>query len=338
MHPEQVGMPTVTRVLLDPVHHQLPHGDAAPAVPPNQIQVRPGTAMVSAQRMTLELSTPTVDELGAVVAELSGWQSDDVPLQLHPGDIGWFGRHGAEATAAAVRIWSRAGRTVAIGLLDGADLLRMTTMPGMDRDEWVAGAVVADIVDPERGVLPAGAATVEAPTGSLLKDLLAGRGWVKDEPWTPLRRDLTEPVEDPGLRIETVGPDQASDWADIVRSAFGSTTFTDQRWYTMSNGVVHDNAQSLLGYDERGEAVAMITVWSAGPGRPGLIEPMGVHTDHRGQGYGRAITVAAARALRDLGCSSAEVCTESARVAAVATYRSAGFQPDPERTDRRRDA
>lgn len=286
--------------------------------------------------MTLELSTPTLDELGAVVTELARWQSDDAPLQLHPGDIGWFERHGSEAAAAAVRTWQQNGQIRAIGLLDGADLLRMTLAPHAHRDQPLAEAIVADIIDPARGVLPPGAAIVEAPTGALVKDLLTAEGWDLDEPWTPLRRDLTEPVEDPGLRIEAVGPDQASDWTDIVRSAFGSRTFTDQRWYAMSSGVVHHNARSLLGYDERGDAVAAITVWSAGPGRPGLIEPMGVHTDHRGHGYGRAITVAAARALRDRGSSSAEVCTESSRVGAVATYRSAGFQPGPERTDRRR--
>ncbi|WP_147917457.1 GNAT family N-acetyltransferase [Ruania zhangjianzhongii] len=288
--------------------------------------------------MTLELKTPAVDELGAVVAELSRWQSDEAPLQLHPGDIGWFERYGTEATAAAVRTWSQDGQLLAIGLLDGADLLRMTLAPQVHRDQRLAEAIAADIADPERGVLPVGAAVVEAPTAALVKEVLADRGWAIDEPWTPLRRDLGEAVADPDLRVEVVGPDQASDWAAIVRSAFGSTTFTEQRWHAMSAGVVHADAQSLLGYDDQGAAVATITVWSAGPGRPGLIEPMGVHTEHRGHGYGRSITVAAARALRDLGASSALVCTESSRVGAVATYRSAGFQPDPERTDRRRGA
>ncbi|NUT99230.1 MAG: GNAT family N-acetyltransferase, partial [Saccharothrix sp.] len=72
---------------------------------------------------------------------------------------------------------------------------------------------------------------------------------------------------------------------------------------------------------------------SAGPGRPGLLEPMGVHRDHRGHGYGKAITVAAAAALRDMGSSSALVCTPSSNVGAVATYRSAGFEALPEVRD-----
>ena len=59
---------------------------------------------------------------------------------------------------------------------------------------------------------------------------------------------------------------------------------------------------------------------------------------HRGRGHARSITLAAAAALRELGASSAQVCTESERVGAVAAYRSAGFAALPERFDRVRDA
>ena len=76
-------------------------------------------------------------------------------------------------------------------------------------------------------------------------------------------------------------------------------------------------------------------------GRPGparLLEPMGVHRDHRGHGYGTAITVAAAALLRELGSSSAIVCTASSNVGAVATYGSAGFRQLPDVKDLRRTA
>jgi ribosomal protein S18 acetylase RimI-like enzyme len=106
----------------------------------------------------------------------------------------------------------------------------------------------------------------------------------------------------------------------------------------MAGAAPYADARCLVAYDQRGDAVAALTVWSAGPGRPGLLEPVGVHRDHRGHGYGRAITVAAAAALRELGSSSAIVCTPSSNVAAVATYRSAGFQDLPEVRDRCRDA
>ncbi|MEU8620647.1 GNAT family N-acetyltransferase [Streptomyces sp. NPDC048623] len=291
--------------------------------------------------MAITLSTPGVDELARAVAALREWQHDGAPMQLHPGDLGWFWQSGAEATAGAVRTWSRDGRILAVGLLDGPGLLRLTTAPDALHDEELARRLAADAADPERGVLPAGRVSIEAPRTALLQDVLAEDGWPVDEPWTPLRHDLTEPVRVPGLagvRVEVVGPDEAHVFAAVHRSAFGGSRFTDERWHRMAAGVPYADARSLVAYDERDEAVAVVTVWSAGPGRPGLLEPMGVHADHRRRGYGEAIGVAAAAALRELGSSSALVCTPSANVGAVATYASAGFVTCPEVADRYRDA
>ncbi len=65
---------------------------------------------------------------------------------------------------------------------------------------------------------------------------------------------------------------------------------------------------------------------------------MGVHEDHRGRGYGRAITLAGAAALREMGSSSVRVCTPSSNAGGVATYRAAGFEEQPEVRDRVRPA
>jgi hypothetical protein len=153
---------------------------------------------------------------GEVVGALRAWQLDGAPHQLHPGDLGWFWRFGAQATAAAVRTWNRDGQILAIGLLDGPDLLRLTIAPDAQQDEELSQQLVADLTQPRRGVLAEGRVYVEAPMG--------------------------------------------------------------------------------------------------------------------------AISVAAAAALRELGSSRAIVCTPSSNVAAVATYRSAGFQQLPEVRDRCRGA
>ncbi|MFD0199612.1 MULTISPECIES: GNAT family N-acetyltransferase [Saccharothrix] len=288
--------------------------------------------------MVIELGTPAVDGLAGAVAALREWQHDGAPMQLHPGDVGWFWRYGAEATAAAVRTWSRDGRILAVGLLDAPDLLRMTIAPDVQQDEELARRVVEDVTEPARGVLVAGQVYVEAPKGALLQDVLAEAGWATDDPWTPLRRDLTEPVEDPGVRVEVIGPERAHVRAAVQRASFSGSTFTDERWRAMAAGTPYPDARCLVAYDEQDNAVAAVTVWSAGQGRPGLIEPMGVHSNHRGHGYGKAITLAAAATLRELGSSSALVCTPSSNAGAVATYKSAGFQALPEVMDRRRDA
>ncbi len=289
--------------------------------------------------MAIVLGKPGVDGLSEAVGVLREWQYDGAPMQLHPGDLGWFWRFGAEATAAAIRTWGREGRILAAGLMDGPKLLRLTIAPDAQRDEELAHQLVEDVTEPERGVLPAGKVSVEAPTGGArVEDLLFEDGWNADEPWTPLRRDLTELVTDPGVRIEVIGPEQAHVRTAVQRASFDRSTFTDERWHAMAAGLPYADARCLVAYDDQGNAVAAVTVWSAGPGKPGLLEPMGVHRKHRGLGYGKAITIAATAALRELGSSSAIVCTESSNVGAVATYESAGFQRLPERRDLYRDA
>jgi GNAT superfamily N-acetyltransferase len=288
--------------------------------------------------MAIMLSTPEVDDLGGAVHALRDWQAEGAPMHLHPGDVGWFWRFGAEATAAAVRVWRRDDRILAVGLLDEPTVLRMTMAPDVRHDESLARQLFADVTEPERGVLPAGRANIEAPRDALVRELLREDGWNTDDPWTPLRHDLSAPVDDPGVRIEVVGPDQVDERVEVQRAAFEKSTFTAQRWHAMAAGSAYTDARCLLAYDDHGTAVATVTVWSAGEGRPGLLEPMGVHRDHRGHGFGTAITVAAAAALRELGSSSAIVCTPSSRVGAVATYKSAGFQPLPEVCDRYRAA
>jgi GNAT superfamily N-acetyltransferase len=286
--------------------------------------------------MAVELGRPAVGGLGEVVDVLRHWQDDGAGWQLHPGDLGWYWRFGAEATAAVLRTWSRNGRILAVGLLDGHALVRLTIAPDARHDRELAQRLAEDLTDPDRGVLGDGGASVEAPMDALLQDLLAEKGWRADEPWAPLRRDLAEPVKAPDVRVEVVGPGRAPARVAVQRASFDNSTFTLDRWRTMAAGPLYADARCLLAYDEHGDAVAAVTVWSAGPGRPGLVEPMGVHRDHRGHGHGTAITVAGAAALRELGSSSAVVCTPAANAGGVATYRSAGFQPLPGVRDLRR--
>lgn len=280
--------------------------------------------------MTIARATPRAHGLDAAVGALREWQHEGAPMQLHPGDLGWFRRFGAEAAAAGVRTWSRAGRILAVGLLDGPGLVRLTTAPDARGDEELAHRLAEDVTRPARGVLPGGRVNVEAPKDALLRELLGEAGWDADEPWTPLARDLARPVEDPGVRIDVAGPEHAHLVVAVHRSAFDGSRFTEGHWHAMAAGLPFAEARCLLARDERGEAVATVTVWSAGPGRPGLLEPMGVHQEHRHRGYGRAITLAAAAALRDMGASSALVCTPSSRTGAVATYESAGLLRRPE--------
>ena len=288
--------------------------------------------------MSILLSEPGVDGLQHTVDVLREWQFDGAPVQLHPGDVGWNWRFGAEATAAAMRTWSRDGEILAIGFLDTRELMRLAIAPGAQHDEALAQQMWVDVTDPDRKVLPRGQVFIEVRCGELLRELLFDNGWVDDEPWTPLERDLTDPVDECGLRIEVVGPERAEVRASVQRAAFDKSTFSAEHWTTMTTGVPYAEAECLLAYDDHDDAVAVATVWSAGPDKPGLLEPVGVHREHRRHGYGTAITLAAAAALRRLGSSRATVCTPSSNVGAVATYESARFRQLPQVRDLRRNA
>jgi predicted N-acetyltransferase YhbS len=288
--------------------------------------------------MTIWLGTPGVDGLAGVVGKLGEWQREGDLFQLHPGDLGWYWRFGAERAAAAVRVWERDGEVLAIGLLDEPDLLRLALAPEALDDVELAERIVEDSSDPARGVLIEGKVYFEAPSTGVIQELLTKDGWQLDDPWQPLRRDLTEPVENSGLTIEVVGPETAAERTELQRAAFDGSTFSEGRWHAMAAGTAYATARCLIGRDEQGTGVAVITVWSISPGKPGLIEPMGVHRDHRGRGYGEAITRAGAAALRDLGASSALVATPCSNVGAVATYEAAGFRPLPQTRDQVRQA
>lgn len=183
-----------------------------------------------------------------------------------------------------------------------------------------------------------GSGVVEVRFGAALRDLLSRGGWVPTEPWTPLSRDLISPVPDGSLRVEVVETKEprdrvVQDRVAVQRDSFARSAFTMQRWRAMATAPPYRQARCLVGYNRHARPVAAVTVWSAGQARPGLLEPMGVGHDHRGHGYGTAITLAGASALREMGSSSATVCTPSSNVGAVATYVSAGFQQLPEVAD-----
>lgn len=120
--------------------------------------------------------TPDRGELEHIGRVLSGWQDDNGPLHLHPGDLGWYSLRGSAATAAATRVWSDGDTIVAIALLDGPALLRFAIDPARCQDASLASRISADIGDATAGVLEPGSATIEARGASSLAEELTRRG------------------------------------------------------------------------------------------------------------------------------------------------------------------
>lgn len=279
------------------------------------------------------MTTPSIAQLPSIIESVASWQYEGSPIQVHPGDLGWYERFGAESLAGALRVWSRDGDTVAVGFLDESELIRMAIAPAIHDDDGIASDIADDFVDSLGELLPAGSGIVEARCGDALQRTLTDRGWTADDPWVPLYRDLTPPVPSSSLQMEVVRPGLIEDRVMVEASAFPGSSLSSDRWHQMANGHAYRNAKCLVGYDTDGAAVAATTVWSAGRNRPGVIEPLGVHADHRGRGHGVAMVLAAAEEMRQMGCSSATVATPSSNTAAVATYRAAGFATPGEVTD-----
>jgi hypothetical protein len=88
--------------------------------------------------------TPTINQLGAVVTALATWQQEGVPVQLHPGDLGWQWRSAPRRSRVCSGSGAETERIVAIGFGDGdvpADeltVVRMAVAPSVDQDAEVA--------------------------------------------------------------------------------------------------------------------------------------------------------------------------------------------------------
>lgn len=292
-------------------------------------------------------STPPETSLAGLIAEMRAWDFDPGSAPLHVGDLGWTNSSGPPrwrprcgcggSTATSPRSASSTN-PISCGSPSRPLVPRpREPAPRLRHQEAFIRELVADLA-PEAGVLPPGAVALEARFDGPLHDLLLNQGWAYDEAWTPLVRDLSHDVPAHHLRIEDVDPGRLPDRLAVHHAAFGRTTFTSERWRALTEGPAYAHARSLVGYDDQDRPVAMVTVWAGRYGGPGELEPMGVHSDHHGRGHGRAICLAAAAALQEIGASHAFVSTPSSNTAAVATYRAAGYDEKAQVRDLRRPA
>jgi ribosomal protein S18 acetylase RimI-like enzyme len=260
-------------------------------------------------------------EAGPALWLLGDWLPAGVATNaLHPGDLGWFLRHDDAECAGAILLWERDGDAVAVGLRDGP-VLRLAQSPATLADRRV-GAELARAVEAAVGPGPA---WCDPPMRGAARDALAGHGWVDDDdPWPHLLLSLAEPPAWPPSASVVTGPD-VDDRVLVQRSAFENSTFSARRWQLMRDSVAGQTCVDVLVRAPDGRPAAAATGWLAGPGRCGLLEPVGTHPDHRGQGHGRAAVLAAAAALAERGAGAVAVLTPASNTAGVALYTSAGF-------------
>lgn len=257
----------------------------------------------------------------ALVEPLDAW-TGRAPLlaQLHSGDIGWHLRLSDAGVDETLVLWERDGRPVAVGLAEEV-VVRTAVDPDLDRDEEVAEALASFFADFEY---------VDALGGTAVRRLLLSRGWSVDpDPWVTLYRELT-PADaeraDPDTR-PVDGEAEVGARTAVQRSAFApGSTFHPELWHRMTEGPTFDARFEVVTWTPDGQAAAAATGWYAGPGHCAILEPVGTHTDHRRQGYGRRANLGVMAALARAGASAIRVSTPASNTAAVAAYEACGLR------------
>ena len=215
-------------------------------------------------------------------------------------------------------------RCVAVGLLDDPATLRLAVDPARSHDAGLAEY----LADQASEVVAEGEAYVDGALLAAWRGVLAARGWDADpDAWVALQRDLTGVATAlPAGVAPVAGRSDVADRVAVQRAAFEKTsTFTAERWGLMAASPAYDASLDLLVRDEAGTPVAAGTAWSAGPGRCGMLEPVGTSAEHRRRGHATRLLNGLCAALAAAGASSAAVATPAANTEAVRAYNRAGF-------------
>jgi GNAT superfamily N-acetyltransferase len=244
---------------------------------------------------------------------------------LHAGDVGWQLRLDDDVVESSLTVIRDGVDIVAVAIADGPSLLRPAIRPDRVHDLAIA-ELLADNVEAAPRTEEA---WCEAPSGSALRSVLSARGWRLDpDPWAVLYKPLA--AVDGEYADPLTGPlrndNDIADRVEVQRSAFTGSTFTVPRWHQMASGPGYDPSLDLLRRDITGVPVAAATGWSAGTGRSGILEPVGVHADFGGRGHGKAVSMAVIGALARAGASGVTVHTPVSNSAAVRTYEGCGLR------------
>lgn len=164
-------------------------------------------------------------------------------------------------------------------------------------------------------------------------DLLARRGYARDEHPEYQRRRMIAPIPDlqpaPGYTIRALGDDSelpARSW--VSWRAFHPDEPDDRyegwEWYqNVQRAPLYRRDLDLVAVAPDGELAAFCTVWCDDVTRTAAFEPVGTHPAHQRRGLGRAIMAEGLRRAARLGATLATVGSYSE--AAGALYASLGF-------------
>ncbi|HEV3197863.1 MAG TPA: GNAT family N-acetyltransferase [Bryobacteraceae bacterium] len=138
--------------------------------------------------------------------------------------------------------------------------------------------------------------------------------------------DVPDPALPPGYRLGFVREnDDVIGRVEAQRAAFTRSRLTLQTYERVRSAWPYRAELDRVVKADDGAIVAFCTAWIDDQNASGLLEPVGSHPAHRRRGLAKAACLDALLALRNAGSRTAQVGYETD--AALATYRSIGFEP-----------
>ena len=250
--------------------------------------------------------------LQAVAARFCGPLADE-----HPGQLAWSSVYeGREAPAVAFG-------DEAYGFLESPRWLEVGGDPGR----------AADVIDWARARASGFNVTaIDGPLAGRLAEL--GGTAVPGAPWfiqqtADLAAVTVPPV--PGYRFRHVERHEAAARAACHRAAWSDkkpSKMTDRMYGWLMDAPYYDPGLDWVAVSDRdGQLAASCVTWVCG--RVALVEPVGCAPEHRRQGLGGGVTLAALAAARERGATVGIVRPrgdDGYHIPAQAVYRSIGFR------------
>lgn len=272
---------------------------------------------------------------------LAGTSLREAPSRtfIHPGDLAWWlgwWPKTTEELAAITHMWEVDGRMVAWVVDDTGYIGECIASGSLDDDVLLASmdrwidARLPGHVRSARDNDPVGIARLASAGYRRIPDDMVA---------CSLDLDRLEPSE-PDPRVSTV--DRSDDLGarlSVTHAAFGvDRPFDDYvaGYRRFMDSPAYPDGWDLVAWTPEHEAAACCIAWPDPVSRVGNFEPVATHPSFHRQGFATLVLRDGLRRLREAGMRRAVVRTPADNVAALALYRSVGFEPDHEQLSFRR--
>jgi ribosomal protein S18 acetylase RimI-like enzyme len=292
------------------------------------------------------------DDLGAVLAFAGACHArSDGCSSLHPGDIAHFMSNGLRGRDLERHVFLCEGS-------DGALQALALIYPGHDAAYNVLvhpdlrGAFERELVDRcEQTAWTASQASGSAQTtvgtevmdcDTIRRDLLLARGYSPEEPpyllntIRQLDGSIPEPIVPPGLTLRSVAGEHEVEAVAAVHDSAFTPKWAGGAYLPVMRTPGYAIERELVVVAPDGRFAAFLVYWLDPLSRSGLFEPVGCHADFRRRGLTTALLYEGMRRMVARGMRTAIVNHHADNLAAVALYRSVGFQTVNTITDYRK--